>query len=213
LIVATVTKQTRAEQLLANALELFSQGGYRETSLQEIASKLGITRPLFYYYFESKDELLWRIIGHLGDDLLAHARPIAEYDEEPVEKLRLLLEGHADMILRNAASFRIYFAERHLVTGKRERRLRQGEDAYLNIISEVISDGQKRGEFKSDNPRLMALLITGMANSMLRWFIPNGPLSVEEITQMYARAGLDAVRVARPPAGARAASAKKASTA
>lgn len=196
---ATETKQTRAEQLLAHALELFSEGGYRETSLQEIATRLGITRPLFYYYFESKEELLWRIIGHLGDDLLARARPIATDSAEPPEKLRLLLEGHANAILRNAASFRIYFAERHLITGKRDRRLRQGEDAYLDLIAGVISDGQEAGEFKPDNARLLALLITGMANSMLRWFVPNGPLGVDQITEMFARAGLDAVRLAPGP--------------
>jgi len=43
---AAGAKTGREDQLLQQALSLFSNGGYRETSLQEIADKLGITRPL-----------------------------------------------------------------------------------------------------------------------------------------------------------------------
>jgi TetR/AcrR family transcriptional regulator, cholesterol catabolism regulator len=189
------SKQTRSEQLLVHAVELFSEGGYRETSLQDIASKLGITRPLFYYYFESKEDLLWQIIGHLGDDLLARARPIVATDQEPAQKLWALLERHADTVLRNVASFRIYFAERHQVTGKRERRLREGEDAYLGIVAQVIYTGQLTGQFKQDDARMLALLTTGMVNSMLRWFVPDGLLTIEEIAPIVAQAGVDAVRI------------------
>jgi TetR/AcrR family transcriptional regulator, cholesterol catabolism regulator len=186
-------KQTRAEQLIEHACELFSRGGYRETSLQEIADALQITRPLFYYYFESKEDLLWRIIGHLGDDLLAAARPIAEANSEPTVKLRRLLEAHAEAILKNAAAFKIYFAERHLVTGKRDRVMRQGEDAYIAIISDVIVEGQRSGDFAPENAHLQSLLITGMGNSMLRWFVPSGPRSVAAMTSMFADAALGAV--------------------
>jgi AcrR family transcriptional regulator len=188
------TKHTRVEQLLERASELFSRSGYRETSLQEIADELQITRPLFYYYFESKEDLLWRIIGDLGADLLAAARPIAAGDTEPDEKLRLLLEAHADAILRNAAPFKIYFAERHLVTGKRDRVMRQGEDAYLAIITNVISQGQEAGVFAEESAHLLALLITGMGNSMLRWFVPGGPRSVTEMTAIFTEAAISAVR-------------------
>jgi len=70
-------ERAREQQLVAQAVELFSHGGYRETSIREIAEKLGITRPLFYYYFDSKEELLWGIIGHIGYRLLEQGRPIA----------------------------------------------------------------------------------------------------------------------------------------
>jgi AcrR family transcriptional regulator len=196
------SKQTRVEQLITQAIELFSRGGYRETSLQEIADRLGITRPLFYYYFESKEDLLWRIIGHLGDELLARARPLADAAVGPAEKLRLLLEGHAETILSNVAAFKIYEAERHLVTGKRHRGMRQGENAYLAIITDVIAQGQHEGIFKDGDARLLALLVTGMGTSMLRWFVPSGPRSIGEMAAMFAGVGVDAVsRPGSPSAG------------
>src|SRR5579862_306013 len=134
-------KNGREAQLISQALTLFSDGGYRETSLQEIADKLGITRPLFYYYFKSKDDLLWRLIGHVGDALRDGARPIVASDAAPTDKLRLLLEAHAGALLENRETFRIYFAERRLLVGKRHRTLKRGEDEYFGLIAQVIGEG------------------------------------------------------------------------
>lgn len=179
-------KKKREEQLLRQALALFSNGGYRETGLQEIADKLGITRPLFYYYFNSKEDLLWRLIGHIGDELLDGARPIAESDAEPVDKLRQLLKAHAQTILGSIDAFRIYFAERHLLEGQRNRALKRGEDEYFNTISLVIGEGQRAGAFRKENRRVLAHLVTGQINSIVRWFEPDGMMSAEDLSALTA---------------------------
>jgi AcrR family transcriptional regulator len=192
----TKSERTRESQLLEKAVELFSNGGYRETSLQDVADKLGITRPLFYYYFETKEELLWRIIGHLGDHLLESALPIGASDDSPSTKLRRLLETHVEVLLSNLGAFRIYFAERHLLKDVRDRRLKRGEGAYQTLISEVIADGQKLGEFRDGDPATLTRLLTGMANSVTRWYVPTGSLSVDELVTMVADCAV--AGVARP---------------
>lgn len=185
---------SRENQLLAQAIELFSQSGYRETGLQEIADKLNITRPLFYYYFESKDDLLWRIIGQLGDQLLDRAKPIAASDLQPREKMAKLLEGHADTLLRNVHAFRIYFAERHNLDGPRHRRLLRGEKEYYDLLRSVIIEGQERNEFKPTDSAILARLVMGMGNSILRWYESGGAMARENVINTFAEAGVDALR-------------------
>jgi TetR/AcrR family transcriptional regulator, cholesterol catabolism regulator len=186
-------KVSREEELLRNAIQLFSRGGFRETSLQEIADELGITRPLFYYYFESKEDLLWRIIGHLGDTLLDQARPIAVADETPTRRLTRLFERHVETLLENVDAFRIYFAERNQLSGKRDLRLKRGERLYHELITEVIMEGQRLGEIRPGDPNLAARLAMGTANSLLRWFTPAGAIPAPElmsVTVQYILAGL-----------------------
>jgi TetR/AcrR family transcriptional regulator, cholesterol catabolism regulator len=186
-------KVSREEELLRNAIQLFSRGGFRETSLQEIADELGITRPLFYYYFESKEDLLWRIIGHLGDTLLEQARPIAVAPEPPMRRLTLLFERHIATLLDNVDAFRIYFAERNQLSGKRDLRLKRGERLYNELITEVIMEGQRLGEIRPGDPYLATRLAMGTANSLLRWFIPTGAISSQDVksaTVEYMLAGL-----------------------
>jgi AcrR family transcriptional regulator len=179
-------KNAREAQLIQQALSLFSDGGYRETSLQDIADKLGITRPLFYYYFASKADLLWRLIGHVGDTLREGARPIAASDTPPVDKLRQILEAHAAALLENRDTFRIYFAERHLLEGKRSRSLKRGEDEYFGLIAQVIGEGQRAGLFRKENRRVLAHIATGQVNSLLRWFEPGGMMSAEDLGRLSA---------------------------
>jgi AcrR family transcriptional regulator len=186
-------KVSREEELLRNAIQLFSRGGFRETSLQEIADELGITRPLFYYYFESKEDLLWRIIGHLGDTLLEQARPIAVTDELPTRRLTRLFERHVETLLENVDAFRIYFAERNQLSGKRDLRLKRGERLYHELITEVVVEGQRLGEIRRGDPHLATRLAMGTANSLLRWFTPAGTISAAELmsaTVDYMLAGL-----------------------
>lgn len=188
-------KVSREEELLRNAIQLFSRGGFRETGLQEIANELGITRPLFYYYFESKEDLLWRIIGHLGDTLLEHARPIAVADETPTRRLAQLFERHVETLLENVDAFRIYFAERNQLSGKRDLRLKRGERLYYELVTDVIAEGQRLGKIRRGDPHLATRLAMGTANSLLRWYTPTGAISAQDListTVEYMLAGLAA---------------------
>lgn len=190
--------ETREQQILGHALKLFSQSGYRETSLQDVADQLGLTRPAFYYYFKSKDELLWRLIGNLGDGLLEKAVPIAESKRDPVAKLQELLQAHVRTVLSNSDAFRIYFAERHEVGPSRDRRLRRGERAYADLVAGVIAAGQRRRVFKRGEPKVLALLVFGLANSSLRWYRPRGGLEVSEIAELISAMAVDGLRIQSP---------------
>jgi TetR/AcrR family transcriptional regulator, cholesterol catabolism regulator len=170
-------KLSREDELLLNAIQLFSKGGFKETPLQDIADQLGITRPLFYYYFESKEDLLWRIIGHLGDALLEQARPIAAADEAPSVRLSRILEKHIETLIENIDAFRIYFAERHLLTGKRDLRIKRGELLYHELIAEVVAEGQQLNEFRDGDAHLLTRISVGAANALLRWYRPTGPMT------------------------------------
>lgn len=184
----------REQQIVKKALKLFSQTGYQSTSLQDIADELGITRPAFYYYFKSKDDLLWRLIGNLGDQLLAEALPIVNRDGTSEDKLRKLLIAHTRQILRNVDAFRIYFAERHLVGRSRDQRLRKGESRYVRLFEMLIKSGQVSGAMRDGDERVLALMVIGLTNSVLRWYRPAGNLSVDDLSEIVADLGVNSLR-------------------
>ncbi len=69
------TSDTRA-RILEVALELFATQGLQQTSLRQIADRLGITKPALYYHFSSRDDLVRSLVQPLVDDVEAHlARP------------------------------------------------------------------------------------------------------------------------------------------
>lgn len=193
------TEFDRETQIIEEALRLFGQTGYHGTSLQGIAASLGITRPAFYYYFRSKDDLLWRLIGTLGDQLLEDVRPILKESLTPQQKLRKLIATHVIAILREPDAFKVYFAERYALGGQRDRRLRKGESQYMRLYERIISEGQAAGVFRSGEVHLLALIVTNFANSTLRWFQRRGALSPTDASKLVSEMAVAAISTRQSP--------------
>ncbi|MCG6497221.1 TetR/AcrR family transcriptional regulator [Kitasatospora sp. A2-31] len=67
---------TRA-RIIAVALELFSEQGYEQTSLREIADRLGVTKAALYYHFKTKDDIVHGIVEGMAapiDETIAWGR-------------------------------------------------------------------------------------------------------------------------------------------
>ncbi|TKK90775.1 TetR/AcrR family transcriptional regulator [Herbidospora galbida] len=70
------------DRILATARELFLEKGVRDTSLQHIADRLGITKPALYYHFSSRDDLLRTIVMPLIEELEAFLATQSESAQE-----------------------------------------------------------------------------------------------------------------------------------
>lgn len=86
---ASDTKQ----RIITAARELFAEKGVQKTSLQEIATRLGITKPALYYHFGSREDLVRAIVQPLID---AGQRFVAEQERASEVEVRALLEGFFD---------------------------------------------------------------------------------------------------------------------
>lgn len=90
------------------ARELFAQQGVQRTSLQDIADRLGITKPALYYHFSSRDELVRSIVQPILDEekaFIGGQEALAEV--EP----RALLEGYFDFHYRHRKEIVLMLSE------------------------------------------------------------------------------------------------------
>lgn len=102
--------QTR-ESIQDVARDLFAQKGVQRTSLQDIADRLGITKPALYYHFKSRDDLVRSIIQPLIDDgeRFVHDQELRPESERATP--RELLEGYFDFHYRHRADLVLIVAE------------------------------------------------------------------------------------------------------
>ncbi|MBA0046942.1 TetR/AcrR family transcriptional regulator [Mycobacteroides sp. LB1] len=91
---ASVATNTR-ERIQEVARDLFAERGLRNTSLQDIAACLEITKPALYYHFSSRDELVRSIVQPMVDDLDAFLATSGSGDT------RQLLEGYFDVLWKH----------------------------------------------------------------------------------------------------------------
>jgi AcrR family transcriptional regulator len=100
-VVPRLNVDTSAE-IRSVALELFATKGFEQTSLREIAERLGITKAALYYHFASKNELLAQLFTPLVDDLKAF---VEEALAIGVAQPRVVLEAYFDLCFRHRLLF------------------------------------------------------------------------------------------------------------
>ncbi|PXX03271.1 TetR/AcrR family transcriptional regulator [Mycolicibacterium moriokaense] len=181
----------RREEILQAAQKLFAENGFRETNLNDVATRMGFRRQAVYHYFPSKEDILYELIDRAGQSIATSAQPTLDSDMPPAEKLAEVVRNHVRQLLTNLDIFRIQFSELFKLSGDRADGLRRDMSAYVRDIAHVIEAGQKDGTFVDVPARTQTLLILGMCNGTTEWYgTSQSPRSIDEIADYAAQLAL-----------------------
>jgi len=180
-------RESRREEILKAAQELFLRKGYANTSLDDIAREVGIKREGLYYYFPNRPQILIEIIKPLGLQLRDRVKEIQESDARPDEKMRRTVENHLMRFEHRFAESQItlrddYFSENEDVLAE----MRPIWDDYERLWVAIIEEGQDKGVFDATlDARIAHLGILGLCNWAARWYKPGKSMPVPELIEMY----------------------------
>ncbi|MCL6522619.1 MAG: TetR/AcrR family transcriptional regulator [Firmicutes bacterium] len=192
----------RREEIIQVAAELFREKGYRNSTLAEVAARLGVTRPALYHYIRSKEELLSEIYGRVMSRLLGQLEEILARGLDPVESLRAILVAHVEFVIRNRAIVTVFFQEKGSLPAEQYRRIADQKRRYDALVQAVVERGQRAGLLRPLDPKLTVYAIMGMANWPYQWFHPEGPASARELGELCAELVLSGLRAEGAPAAA-----------
>lgn len=171
------------ERLSKAALELFAQKGFAGTSIRDIASATGISLSNIYHHFGNKNGLLLHILTQASSILVEQLGAVAAQDLPPLELFSLLLRTHIRLSSQSPREAKIFFMdEEHLSREGHDINLRFQRDIldiYRGVLMKLRAAGL--GRFKS--PSITAFNILGVINWKLRWYRPEGSLSVDEVSE------------------------------
>jgi AcrR family transcriptional regulator len=155
-------KATTRQRIRTAAMGLFAERGYAATPTQEICRRAGISKPVLYYHFQSKENLYREIILEACAEM-QRALTVASYRGATArEKLIDVLTADFEHTMRNpglsAMIFRMIFAPKREAPSIDYVRL--GMD-WVNLISGILREGLRRGEM-SCRPREVAEAFLGV---------------------------------------------------
>lgn len=174
---------------------LFEQKGFSDTSIQDIVEAIGVTKGTFYYYFNSKEQLLMEIHLDYISDLLKRQQTILESDHlSGRKKLEDIIALLIHDIKDNGPSGRVFFREmRHLIADNVET-IEQQRDLFRLNIEQLITDSIEAGEFRKDlRADITAFGVLGIANYSYNWFNPKGTISADELSELFSSMLLEGI--------------------
>lgn len=177
----------RKEQIYRTAARLFSEVGYRSTSMRDIAAALGIKAGSLYSHIEGKEELLWGIVSRIADEFDEALRPVRDEGQAPPERLRAALTAYTEVVTRNLEYATVLFSEWRQLPPERQAQVKARRDAVERVFRGIIQDGVVAGSFVPETDiKLTAVLALSGANWLPNWFSPRGSLSPQDVAENFA---------------------------
>jgi AcrR family transcriptional regulator len=171
----------RRQRAVYQAAKVFAKRGYDQTTMQELASTMGLATGALYHYFGAKEQLLRAICDQLMEPLLERAQTLAAADGPPREQLRALVRMWVAHVIEHRDHMLVFQQERHVIeTGPAWRRVRASRKEFERLVADLLV----RAQVATGEP-LPLLALLGMVNHTAQWYRPRGPLSPEQIADGY----------------------------
>lgn len=183
----------KRDRILEEAVKLFYERGFSGTTLDDIAGKLGVTKPFIYTHFRSKVELLEAVCRptiEMSLDAIARA---AETEGSPSERLYRGVVDFTKVVLQRQANIAVYFREEKHMSGPGLEEINALRKGFDRVLSTLLQEGVDSGLFRIADIRVAALAIGGMVSWAYTWFQPDGRLSFDEIAAKLAHFSLQMV--------------------
>lgn len=177
---------SKKEAVLQTAVELFIEKGYRQTSLDDVAKKLKITKPALYYYFRNKEEIylecyrrgiamtqqsLERIHSHAGSGL---------------EKVAGFIQTYTVIIAKDFGRFLVRQDDREL-SPKAQAEVRAEKRKIDRSLRSFVQQGTEDGSIRACSVRLVSFSLAGAIHSLANWFEPGGEFTAEQVGAEFAQ--------------------------
>ena len=140
------------QRLLDAGLRLFADRGYAGTSVQDVIDAAGVTKPVLYYYFESKGGLFQALVDQAVEERLRLMEKAAPIGKPTVEALTDILTALTDFARREPDLLRLSFAVAFAAPGEMPEGFRLPPKVLdsFRFIHELIATGRDNGALNAD---------------------------------------------------------------
>lgn len=188
---------TRRLSLIQAAGRAFGRKGFHRTTLDEIAAELGVTKPILYRYFRSKQEILYechRLAVGMAEDALTHAvaRGGSALDQ-------IAAFAH-DYIARTTTALGtcVVLTEYYSMTPEDTERIQQRRSKLDAQLRALVARAVQDDEIAPCDPKLAVFFFMGAINGISRWFSEGGERTGHQIAAAFAAFIVQSLSPKRP---------------
>jgi len=187
----------RLSEILAHATDVFDQKGYEGASMRDLSRASGMSLAGLYYYFESKEKLLYLIQKHTFSTIVGRLKDRLREMSDPEQRIRVFILNHLEYFLANQKAMKVLSHEDDVLQGEFGQEIAVIKREYYRICVDLLDKlREARGlEFKS---RIAVLSLFGMMNWIYTWHNPRVDADAEEMARNMGDIFLQGICAAAP---------------
>jgi AcrR family transcriptional regulator len=156
---------------LKHAARIFWEKGYEGASMRDLSRATGMSLAGLYYYFESKEDLLYLIQKHTFTTIMEQVRERLAESNDPEVRVRIFIGNHLEYFLANKEAMKVLTHEDERLKNGRGAEIRAIKREYYRICLELMED-LRRVKGLQFSGRLAVLSLFGMINWIYTWHNP-----------------------------------------
>ncbi|MGD0792273.1 MAG: TetR/AcrR family transcriptional regulator [Terriglobales bacterium] len=157
--------------ILDHATEVFCLKGYEGASMRDLSRATGMSLAGLYYYFESKERLLFLIQKHTFTTILEKLKARLENATDPEQRLRIFILNHLEYFVSNQQGLKVLSHEDESLKNGLSSEIAGIKRQYYRICLGLMED-LRRGRGLDFNTRTAVMSLFGMINWIYTWYNP-----------------------------------------
>src|SRR5271166_1306892 len=161
----------RLAEILAHATEVFCKKGYEGASMRDLSRESGMSLAGLYYYFESKERLLYLIQKHTFTTIVQRLKTRLEGVSNAEDRIRIFILNHLEYFLANQAAMKVLSHEAEVLKNGFASEVAAIKREYYRICVGLLDElkRERGGQFST---RIAVLSLFGMMNWIYTWHNP-----------------------------------------
>jgi TetR/AcrR family transcriptional regulator, cholesterol catabolism regulator len=190
---APVTRfDRRLDHILDHATEVFCLKGYEGASMRDLSRATGMSLAGLYYYFESKERLLFLIQKHTFTAILERLKARLENVTDPEQRIRIFILNHLDYFVSNQQGLKVLSHEDESLKNSLGSEIAGIKREYYRICLGLMGDLRRRRGLDF-NARTAAMSLFGMINWIYTWYNPRVDGNAEALAEQMGNIVLNGI--------------------
>jgi len=184
----------RREEIFEKALELFVEKGYENTPLSQIAKALNLTKAGLYHYFNSKEELFFKIHSYSVEKGFLPILEEAEKINDPEERLRYFLRNYTIRTTAKNPSMKLSIKDINSLNPESKKEVSKVWRRAFDLVRDALSELEKSGRIRKVNKTFATFAALGMTSWTIYWFDYSRKESADELANTYVDIFLNGIK-------------------
>ena len=186
----TASNDERLAEIYRAAAQIILRKGYDATSVNDIATALGMTKAGLYHYINGKKELLFDIMNFGLDELREEVVTPAHSIADTGARLRFIITSHARLVTRGQGAITILVDEVMALTPAQNRKITRRKREYFDRLRELLNQLKAEGKLQDVDTTAATFSLLGMINWLSRWFRQDAALTEEQVAEQIVKIAL-----------------------
>lgn len=173
----------KRERILDEAVSLFYEKGYDNTSIRTLAEATGLSVAGIYYFFQDKEEILFELLKQAGEDLIESVSSSFDQSADPEIFLRRTVRNMLEHSVSHNKDLVILSREINRLSEERQMVIQEAKRKAYDLVKRGFMRFCEQGRMREEDTTLASFTLLSEATWFPRWYKPGGRLDLDHFSE------------------------------